>query len=125
MAQALTLPGNRLPISFSRSDAPWRRQRSATWFRLRFGAASVHQCEQFVAVMFELLVADAGDTPELCQRCRTRGCDAVQGCVVEYDVGRHATLARDLGTPRPENAEQSRIAGFSPSGGSGSNIAAP
>src|SRR5882724_1942751 len=98
---------------------------SATCLRSCFGAASVHQCEQFVAVMFELLVADAGDATELCQRCRARRRDAVQGCIVEYDIGRHAALARDLGTPRPQNAEQSRIAGFSPSGRSGCNIAAP
>jgi hypothetical protein len=44
---------------------------------------------------------------------------------VEYDIGRHAALARDLGTPRPENAEQSWIAGLRPSGGPGRNIAAP
>ena len=75
--------------------------------------------------MFELLVADAGDATELRQRCRTRRRDAVQGCIVEYDIGRHAALARDLGTPRPENAEQSWIAGLRPSGGPGRNIAAP
>jgi hypothetical protein len=32
---------------------------------LRFGAAGLHQRDQLVAVMFELLVADAGNAAEL------------------------------------------------------------
>jgi hypothetical protein len=38
---------------------------SAARRRSRFGATGLHQRDQLVAVMFELLVADAGDAAEL------------------------------------------------------------
>src|ERR1700681_731399 len=37
----------------------------------------LHQRQQLVAVMFELLVADAGDAAKLFKRRRSRRCDAV------------------------------------------------
>ena len=38
---------------------------SAARRRSRFGAAGLHQRDQLVAIVFELLVADAGDAAEL------------------------------------------------------------
>ena len=71
------------------------------WMRgLRVGRP--HQCEQFVAVMFELLVADSGDIAEFVERRRTCGGDAVDGGIVQHDIGRDAALARDIGTPGPQ-----------------------
>src|ERR1700730_97507 len=39
----------------------------------------LNQRDQLVTVMFELLVADAGDAAELCERGRARRRDAVDG----------------------------------------------
>jgi hypothetical protein len=43
---------------------------SAIRLRSRFGATGLHQRDEFVAVMFELLVADAGDATKLGERRR-------------------------------------------------------
>jgi hypothetical protein len=52
------LRNNLFPLEFC-GDRP-----SAARLRSRFGAASLHPRDQFVAVMFELLVADASfETP--------------------------------------------------------------
>src|SRR4051812_20298223 len=84
-----------------------------------------HHCDQLVAVMLELLVADAGDAAELvqCRRPRTR--DAVDRRVVQYDIGRHAALARDFGTPRSQRGDEDRVAGPGLAGGQGRKVAAP
>src|ERR1700733_154832 len=75
--------------------------------------------------MLELLVADAGDAAKLFQRSRAGGRDAVDGGIVQHDIGRHAALAGDLRTPRPKGAEQVRIASFTVARWRGSKIAAP
>src|SRR6266852_4279586 len=89
------------------------------------GLRRLHERDQLVAVMFELLVADAGDATELRECRRTRRRDAVDRGVVQHDIGRHTALARHFRTPGPERGEQGGIAGFNAAGGCGSNVAAP
>ena len=61
--------------------------------------------------MLELLVADAGDVAEFVERRGPRGGDAVDGGIVQHDIGRHAALARDLGAPCPQRRLQAGIGG--------------
>ena len=63
-----TLEGTRRALHHGESRGFLKASRahpSAARHRSRFGAISFHQRDQFVAVMFELLVADAGDAAEL------------------------------------------------------------
>src|SRR5580692_1261070 len=110
-----------MPLSFRRRfHALWSAVNSRTLTPGRGELSTLrcfHQRYQFVAIMFELLVADAGDAAELLRSRWARCRDAVDRGVVQHDVGRHATLARHLGTPGPERADQIRIAGFSPAAG--------
>src|SRR4051794_7491775 len=68
------------------------------------------QRDQLVAVMLELLVADAGDVAELVQRRWARGGDAVDGGVMQHHIGRDAAPARHLSTPGAERRDQRRVA---------------
>src|SRR3979411_2418891 len=52
----------------------------------------LHQRDQFVPIMFKLLLADAGDAAQLFKRCRTGSRDALYRSVVQHDIGRHAAL---------------------------------
>src|ERR1700737_998797 len=88
-------------LAMRRRSITWRRfvpssSPSATHLRLRFGAAGpqttprFHQRDQFVPIMFELLVADAGDAAELLWSRRARRRDAVDRGVGHHDIGRPA-----------------------------------
>ena len=72
---------------------------SAARLRLRFGETGIHQRNQFVAIMFELLVADAGDTTELLERRRTRGRNALYRGIVQHDIGRRFGMSFDTMGP--------------------------
>src|SRR5258705_13784684 len=74
--------------------------------------------------MLQLLVANPGDAAKFVERRRAHRRDAVDGGVVQHDIGRHAARARDLGTPRLERSIQARIGGFTPAGRGGGPIAA-
>src|ERR1700733_10935981 len=103
------------------SGAPVGRKLTGSWARCQWdvkrfscGRSSLrrpHHCDQFFPVMFELLVADPGHTAELvqCRRARTR--DAIDGRVVQYDIGWNAAPARHVGTPCPKCCDQRRVAG--------------
>src|SRR4051812_24873230 len=73
-AQAYRIAGA-VPVRckrFSRRRSPRRRP---------------HHCDQFLPVMFKLLVANAGHTAKLFQCRRARYRDAVDRRVVQHDVG--------------------------------------
>src|SRR5258707_15815827 len=72
--------------------------------------------------MLQLLVADPGDAAKFVERRRAHRRDAVDGAVVEHDIGRYAARARDLGTPRLERSIQARIGGFTLAGRGGGPI---
>src|ERR1700739_3771942 len=73
---------------------------------IRSGPAVLHQRDQFVAVMFELLVADTRDIAQLRRRDGWRCRDGIDRGVVQHDIGRDAALARHFRTPRPEGTDQ-------------------
>ena len=50
------------------------------------------------------------------QRRRMGSRDAVDGGVVQHDIGRHPAFACDLGTPRLEGGVQARIGGVALAG---------
>ena len=88
------------------------------WMTARGAARGLHsvrrpyQRDQLVAIMLELLVADAGNVAKFVERRRARGGDAVDGGIVQHDIGRHASLARDLGAPCPQRGLQAGIGGL-------------
>jgi hypothetical protein len=62
--------------------------------------------EDLVAVLGELVLADAADAAQGGQRGRRVGGDLAQRRVVEDDVGRHALLLGGGRPPRPQPLEQ-------------------
>jgi hypothetical protein len=53
----------------------------------------LHQRDQRIAIMLELLVADPRDVAELRERRRAQNGDAVDGGIVQHDIGGYATLS--------------------------------
>src|SRR5260363_43669 len=60
--------------------------------------------------MFKLLVTDPGAVAKLPERGRPGAGDAIDGCIVQHDIGWYTTLARDLRAPGPQAREQRGIA---------------
>src|SRR5690348_2122754 len=84
-----------------------------------------YQSDQLVAVMLELLVADPGDAAKLVERRRAHGGDAVDGGIVQHDIGRHAPLPRHLGTPGAQRGVKRGVRCLALAGRDGRKLAAP
>src|SRR6185437_14246348 len=83
-----------------------------------------HQPQQLLSIMLQLLVADAGDAAKLVEGHGPHAGDAVDGGVVQYDVGRYTALAGDLGAPRPQRGVQGRVRHLALAGRIGGKVAA-
>src|ERR1700693_4847576 len=90
-----------------------------------FVAVRFHQRDQRVAIVLQLLVADAGDAAELVERRRAHAGDAVDRGIVQHHIGRHAVPSGDLRTPRPQRGLQRWIAGFALAGWLMGTLATP
>ena len=62
--------------------------------------------------MLEFLIAYARYAAQFGEACRAYGGDAVDRRIVQYDVGRHATLAGGLGAPGFQRSVERRIGGL-------------
>src|SRR5580704_835580 len=75
-------------------------------------AVRFHQRDQRLAIVLELLLADAGDAAKLVERRRAHAGDAVDRGAVHHEIGRPAVPRGNSRTPARGRGRQRRFAGL-------------